>query len=536
MRAHATALFRIGLGAFLLVAPMSQAAVSAESGPAVQLAGRCLRAQRSKPVPGEPKTAFTQQLCLREISVEENGSIRVAVRHAESLDSVARATGAAPVVHLVRPRDGADRPEGAALPARYEELKTPVDVVAVVMLPRHRADAPDHEAGLRGGLLALLSETYRVPGSRFGLLGYSESATDFLPRLPAANEPLIEEKKSEALRDAIKGLTLSANQPSEWYIKPAVLSAYEMFGLGRPTAGTEPRRRHLVLFTNGIDYDPDTARVFASLARNAVMDGVSVTLISPPRYTNPVRSEVAPLVDGTGGLVYAARSSEEVEQAFRRVGTELRGQTVVSFRPEPASSRTAPLRFGLALPEAPLALLPIALERPVRLTMSPAQGKAEPRRRIGWIAFLSASGGFCSLALLGLWLRRRQGARLHASGSPGRPARAPSVPAVARVWLHWVDLGRDILLDELPHTLGNDLDCDTVLLGVGGQRKRCEIRRDAATDSLYLVPLDPDSVRCQQSWVAGPLKLADGAEFLVNTQRFKLFITQLTALDPGGLP
>lgn len=534
MRAHAAALFRIGLGIYILTALTAHANERPESGPVAQIAGRCLRVPRAKPGPGEPKTAFDRQLCLREIAVEESGSIRVAVRHAGSLDPAARAAEAAPVLHLMRPRDGADRPEGAAFPTRYEELKTPVDVVAVVMLPKHRADAPDYEGGLRGGLLALLLETFRIPGSRFGLLGYGESATDFSPRLPLANEPLLEEKKSEALRDAIKGMTLSASPPSEWYVKPAVLSAYEMFGLGRAAAGTEPRRRHLVLFTNGIDYDPDTARVFASLARNAVMDGVAVTLISPPRYTTPVRSELAPLVDGTGGLVYAARSSEEVELAFRRVGAELRVQAVASFRPDSAASRSAPLKLALALPEAPLALLPIAIERPVLVAMSPALEKAEPRRRPGLIALLSALGGFCSLALLSLWLGRRPGARLHASGSGD--SRTASAPPVARVWLHWVDLGRDILLDQLPHTLGNDLDCDTVLLGVGNKKQRCEIRRDAATDSLYLVPLDLDSVVCRQRSIDRPLKLLDGAEFFVNKQRFKLFITQLTALDPGGMP
>lgn len=532
MRTLAASLVALGAWVALLCAPARAAEQPPTEGTATTasasepIATRCFRSSRAKPISGEPKTAFERQLCLRDTTVAPDGSLQVAIRYA------ARPGESAPALRLLSD----DRPPGAAVPSRYEEVKTPVDVVAVIMIPK-QANAPDYVTGLRSGLLALVEEAYRIPGSRFGLLGYSGSADQLDPRLPAKDAPLLPKEQSAMLRSTINELSLGADNQGVWHLKPAVDAAFVMFGLGKvpsPT-GSEARRRHLVLFSNGFDYEPDTAAAFSELARRAA-GGVTVTLISPPRYTGPVRTEVLPLVDGTGGLVHAARSNEEVEHAFRQIGAELHGQLVATFRLEqPLARRTG---FKLALADDPPAQVPFVIDPPVSVSVS-AAAAPEPGgapRRFGQVTLLllSALGGAGILLVLGLWLARSPKGSLHAVGAATPGLDPPSLSPAARVWLHWVDLGRDIPLDRLPHTLGNDLDCDTVILGVGAPRKRCEIRHEVATGSLYLIQRDRDSVQYGHATLTTPLKLEDGTEFLVNKQRFKLFITQLATLAPGG--
>lgn len=472
---------------------------------------------------------LTAQTCMIESGISIDGKLSMTLRGLY--------LNQAPPPRLQLLAGATREPLGRPLTAQVVDEKTPIDVVAVIMTERsNQHQWPDASDALRIGLGQLVQALYTIPGSRFGLLGYAHDKGRFSPQILKDGHQLLGEAQKAAVLSGIAELKIVETAELKWVASNAVARATAL--LASSEDARSPRRRLLVVFSNGVDSDKEGSEQMLELAASQALSlNISVMYIPPPGHKRAIAPPWRKLVESSGGLVYPlSKSPEELQAYFTHISEGL----TKSLRIE------TPLPSGVTAgtgAESELFLLDLADEKsdPVRQVIRfsrphPQYGNPGGEGEPAAASQESMSPLVAALVLVGmlgaaLLLLRWQVPRLGSEAlAQPRVATAGSVCA----WLHWVERGRDIPLTRLPHRIGNDLDCDTITLGVGGKKKRAVLLAGDNPSFYFLQSLDPDGVQDSEQREQRSIVLQDGVEFFINQQRFKLFVSPLAVLERGA--
>lgn len=500
--------------------PTDPSAPGRVAAPALQ---RCLHA-----APAGREGALTAQTCLIESGVSDGDKLILTLR------GLYPERSSPPRLRLF---SGQQEPLSEPLTAQVVAEKSPIDVVAVVMMARsNQQQGDDASAAVRAGLSELVSATYAVPGSRFGLLGYAHDKSHFSPQLLDANQALLGESQKADVLAKLNELKITETAETKWVASNAM--ARGMALLAESASARPQRRRLLVLLSNGVDSDLEGSQQMLELAASQARSlNIGVLYVPPLGHRRQLAPQWKKLVESSGGSFYPnSKTPEELQAHFGHLSEWLNK----SLRIE-----TALPGLTTAGPDSELLLLDLADEKsdPARQLIRFARPRARDEyaggaggselaasNRAAPGSPLMTAFGLVSMLGAAMLLLRWQAQRI-GSEALGPPTVAISGSCCA--WLHWVERGRDIPLTRLPHRIGNDLDCDTITLGVGGKKTRAVLLAGDNPSAYFLQSLDPDGVQDSEQRGQRSILLQDGMEFFINQQRFKLFVTQLAAPERG---
>lgn len=486
-------------------------------------ARRCLRV----PASAGSRTAFAQQLCLVSSGLGADGRLRLTLRGlfaGAKLPPLRLYAGASP------------QPVGEVLTISEVSAQTPLDVVAVVMMARGAEDWPDSSEAMRQGLLSLMRSTFEVADSRFGIVGYTSDRGSSPLQLPADAGPLLDRSHQPELEDALRKLQVPVHvNQTKWFMSNAVAKAAAM--LEASAHKGPPHRQALLLFSDGVDSDAATAEQILSLiGGQAERQRIAVLYVPPPGHDRPIVRRLQTLLERTGGLIFAnSTTTAELTAHFAALRAMLHKDLVVDAALENRSDENPdPLWLGLADGQGSrgeqllsLSLAPLPAREGAPPLPTPPEPAVVTLLTLLWVALTLAV--VLAGALLLRRMLRRTATRPAARTTPPAPSTQP-----IRAFLHWVERGCDIVVEQLPHHIGNSLDCDTITLGVGSPKRRAVLMQGDTPSSFFLRAIDPESVRDAEQRVQSSLHLEDGAEFFINQQRFKLFVTQLSTPERGA--
>lgn len=432
----------------------------------------------------------------------------------------------------------------------FEKSGEQLSVQMVVKFVGTVADAEIHPS-LRMGVDTVIKKAGKLPGSRIGLIGYNVRRANYQPNVELGDDA--------GLQNAA-GLVTPIGGGLSFELFDALNEA-----INRLEREPAAQRRVLLVFTDGLEKDRDRDRLFQQLAQRAVRADVLVqTIMMPNREPKPY---IRVLADSTGGLTQVPQDGDGVTRAFEHVANDLLNQSVVTYDlVRPATARPGIRQrhsITLAYQGLSLSATEDILWANPSATQKPAMGMAQQADSAPMdLSFLSTllrvlipvavivglgllvlslvskrfrkgpkSEGTGNVFLLdGSTLKGSAGARVPVAsmplfplarpGSKGRPA-----PLVV-FWLYEVDRQRTHAVTRFPFTIGNDLDCDLVLRGVGSDVASCQICFDRKQASLRKWQGAPPLMNGKQ--LDGAMPVQERAEFTVAGQRLVLFETSIS--------
>jgi len=425
----------------------------------------------------------------------------------------------------------------------------PLSVLIVVKLVGNLSDAEVHSS-LRVAVDNVISKAQKLPGSRIGLIGYNVRRANYQPNVELGDDA---------------GLRTAAQ-----LVPPVGVGlSFELFdalneAVNRLEREPSERRRVLLVFTDGIEKDRDRERLFQQLAQRVARADVLVQVVMMPnREPQPY---IRALADNTGGMTQVPQDGDGVTRAFGHLADTLLNQSVVTY--ELANPTTARLDSrqrhnivlayqGLSLsaaenilwPSAPAAQQPAGSQ-----TQQNDRAPLDPsfvRTLFGGLVSVTAVAGL-GLLLIELVRRRYRngpqpegtgnvfllegnapkgaaGARAPVAAVPLFPTTRPgpmgrSAPLVV-LWLYEVGRRRTHVVSRFPFSIGNDLDCDLVLKGVGGQVASCQICFDR--QQILLRKWQGEPPQMNNKPVDGTMPVHGRSEFTVAGQLLVLFETTI---------
>lgn len=433
----------------------------------------------------------------------------------------------------------------------FADSDEPLSVIAVIQLAGRQKDKEAFPV-LQQGLLLLGQTVTKLRQVRIGVLGYNVTRASY--------QPNVELGEVSRLPAVVQALQLPDIRAVSFELHDALDEA-----ITRLDHESASRRKMIIVFTDGEEKDRSRVQLFEKLVRRANQADIVVNVIMLPSRGEP-KDFLSAFVEGTGGKIRQSRDLPTLGAAFEATMTELTKQTVATYSLDrlPLARAGGRRVHQVQLEQGPL-LLKTSWQLDWRSPTVTPHGEQVPSTESGATAgsplLIIVISGAAVVVGSGLLLLRRKNFRRSPTDqvkvvptvrtppalppSPTvrnpvnpPPSVAPVYPAVpppnasqatpdgqAVCWLYEVKRQRTHLVDRFPFSVGNDLDCDLVLGGLGEPVAVGLLSADGHNFYLQAQPEGRWSLRGRL--LARRELLAERTEFAVGNHRLVLFKTPL---------